>query len=348
MHTLGFLARLVDGELHGDAEQTIRGAASIDEAGPEHITFASDDRTLEKARHGQAGAVIVAKDAPDIGRPVIRVDNPRLAFAIVLEHLAPPFDTPTDIDATARIADDATLGEGTVVGAHAVIGPGARIGNDVIIYPGVYIGSDVTIGDNTVLHPNVVVLDRVTIGSRVVLNPGVVVGYDGFGYVRDGRRHRKVPQIGTVVIEDDVEIGANSVVGRATVGTTRVGRGTKLDSLVYVAHNAQVGENVIIAGMSALAGSTILEDDVTLAGQTGVTGHLRIGRGTVVAARGLVAGDIPPGSFVSGFPARPHAENMRILAAQRRVPELLKTVAQLEKRLAALEAQLAADEADDA
>lgn len=348
MPTLGFLAQLVNGELHGDAEYIIRGAAPVDEAGPEHITFASDERTLATAREGRAGAVIVPKDAPDIGRPVIRVDNPRVAFAVVLEQLAPTVHAPSGIDDTARIAPDAVLGDGTVVGAYVVIGPRTRIGSNVIIYPGVYIGSDVVVGDDSVLYPNVVVMDRVTIGRRVVLHPGVVVGSDGFGFVRNGARYRKMPQIGTVVIEDDVEIGVNSAVARATMGTTRVGRGSKLDGFVYVAHNVQLGENVVIAGMSALAGSAVLEDDVTLAGQTGVVGHLRVGRGTVVAARGLVAGDLPPGSFVSGVPARPHTEQMRVLAAQRRVPELVKTVARLEKRLAQLEARLAGDEADDA
>lgn len=347
MYTLGFLARLVDGRLVGDAEQTVQGVAPVAEAGRDHITFASDERTLAVARDSEAGAVIVADDAPDIGRPMIRVPNPRLAFAIVLEQFAPSVEAPQDIDETARIADDAVLGQGTVVGAYAVISPGARLGDNVCVHPGVYIGRDVTVGDDTVLYPGVVLMDRVTVGSRVVLHPGVVIGGDGFGYVPDGGRHRKMPQIGTVVIEDDVEIGVNSAVARATIGTTRVGRGTKLDGLVFVAHNAELGENVIIAGMSAVAGSAVLEDDVTLAGQTGVVGHLRVGRGTVVAARGVVVGDVAPGSFVSGFPARPHAENMRILAAQRRVPELLKTVSRLEKRLAALEARLAGDEADD-
>lgn len=347
MHTLGFLARLVSGQLIGDSEQIVRGAASVGEAGPEQITFASDAAAIAAAQQSKAGAVIVPNDAPDVGRPMIRVDNPRLAFAMVLEQFAPPVETPTTIDETARIAGDVILGRGTVVGAYAVIGPGTRLGENVCIHPGVYIGRNVTVGDETIMYPGVIVLDRVTIGRRVVLHPGAVIGSDGFGYVPVDGYHRKVPQIGTVVIEDDVEVGVNSAVARATVGTTRVGRGTKLDGFVYVAHNASVGENVIVAGMSALAGSAVVDDEVTLAGQTGVIGHLRVGRGSVVAARGLVASDLPPGSFVSGFPARPHAENMRIIAAQRRVPELLKTVARLEKRLVALEAHIAGDEADN-
>lgn len=347
MYSLGYLAQLVSGELIGEPEQTVRGAAAVAEAGPDEITFASDAATIATARESRAGAVIVPKDASDVGRPMIRVDNPRLAFAIVLEQFAPPVEMPTDIDETARIADDVSLGKGTVVGAYAVIGPGTTLGDNVCIHPGVYIGRDVTVGADTIMYPGVVVLDRVHIGRRVILHPGAVIGSDGFGFVPVDGHHRKVPQIGTVVIEDDVEVGVNSAVARATVGTTRVGRGTKLDGFVYVAHNATVGDNVVIAGMSALAGSAIVDDDVTLAGQTAVIGRVRVGRGSVVAARGLVASDLPPRSFASGFPARPHAENMRILAAQRRVPELLKTVARLEKRLAALEAQMAGDEADD-
>ncbi|MFO7311529.1 MAG: UDP-3-O-(3-hydroxymyristoyl)glucosamine N-acyltransferase [Bacillota bacterium] len=341
MYTLGQLARLVGGELVGDPEQAVSGAAPVDVAGPDQITFAVDAKALERARQGQAGAVIVPRNAPDIGRPVIRVENPRLAFAKVLELFAPPQDVPVGVHPTAVISDGVILGEGTSVGAYAYIGPGTRIGANVRIYPGVYIGRDVEIGDDTVVYPNVVIMDRVQIGCRVILQPGSVIGSDSFGFVTVEGRHVRVPHIGTVVIEDDVEIGVNSAVARATCGTTRIGRGTKLDAFVYIAHNVKVGAHCLIVGMSAVAGSAELEDGVVLAGQTGVVGHLRVGAGSVVAARGLVAADLPPKSFVSGFPARPHVETMRVLAAQRRVPELLKTVAELEKRVQDLERRAA-------
>ncbi len=340
VYTLGMLARLVNGELVGDASQPVSGPAPVEEAGPEHITFAADAKALDRARKGRAGAVIAPRDAVDIGRPLIRVDNPRLAFAQVLEVFAPPQEAPQGIHPTAIIAPDVSLGEGTAVGAYAYIGPGTTLGRNVRVYPGVYIGRDVEIGDDTVVYPNVVIMDRVRIGRRVVLQPGAVIGSDGFGFVTVDGRHVRMPQIGTVVIEDDVEVGVNSAVARATIGATRIGRGSKFDGFVYIAHNATLGENVMIVGMSAVAGSAHLEDGVVLAGQTGVTGHLRVGAGSVVAARGLVASDLPPKSFVSGFPARPHQENMRILAAQRRVPELLKIVSELEKKVAALERRL--------
>ncbi|OUN01047.1 MAG: hypothetical protein BAA04_07605 [Firmicutes bacterium ZCTH02-B6] len=341
MYTLGVLARVAGGELVGDPEQVVSGAAAVDAAGPDQITFAADAKALARAKDGQAGAVIVPRDAPDIGRAVIRVDNPRLAFAKVLELFAPPQDAPAGIHPTAVISDGVILGEGASVGAHSYIGPGTRIGRNVRIYPGVYIGRDVHIGDDTIVYPNVVIMDRVEIGCRVILQPGSVIGSDGFGFVTVAGQHVRVPQIGTVVIEDDVEIGVNSAVARATCGTTRVGRGSKFDGFVYIAHNVTVGSHCMIVGMSAVAGSAELENGVVLAGQTGVVGHLKVGAGSVVAARGLVASDLPPKSFVSGFPARPHAENMRVLAAQRRVPELLKTVAELEKRVKELERRAA-------
>jgi len=345
VYTLGTLARMVGGELVGDPDQTVTGAAPLEEAGPEHITFANDAKAAAKARNSRAGAVIVRRDAGDIGRPVIQVDNPRLAFAQVLELFAPEPHMPAGVHPTAVIGEGVSLGEGTAVGAYAYIGPGTRIGRNVRIYPGVYVGRDVEIGDDTVIYPQVAIMDRVRVGKRVIIQPGAVLGSDGFGFVTVEGRHRRIPHIGTVVVEDDAEIGVNSAVARATMGATRVGRGTKLDGLVYLAHNVTTGENVMMAGCSAVAGSSHLESGVVLAGQTGVVDHVRIGAGTVVAARGLVAGDLPPGSFVSGFPARPHMENMRILAAQQRLPELLKTVAALERRVQELERRAALWEA---
>lgn len=342
--TLGTLARLVDGQLEGDPDQKITGAASLEEAGPKDITFAADARAVARARTSRAGAIIVPMDAADLGRPVIRVHNPRLAFARLLEAFVPELHGPRGVHPTAVVAEDAVIGEGSGVGAHAYIGPGTRIGRNVRIYPGVYVGMDVEIGDDTIVFPQVAIMDRVRIGNRVLIQPGAVIGSDGFGFVTAGGRHVRMPHIGTVIIEDDVEVGANAVVNRATMGATRLGRGTKLDGMVLVAHNVVAGDNVMIVAQSAVAGSVTLEDGVTMAGQTAVTPHLRVGAGSVVATRGLVAASLPPRSFVSGFPARPHAENMRVLAAQRRVPELLKTVAELEKRVAELEARAAAGE----
>lgn len=346
MYTLGYLAQYVRGQLTGDEQIVIRGVAPVADATADEITFASDDKTVEIAAHCQAGAVVIASDAPDIGKPVIRVANPRLAFARLLHLFVPETFAPTDVATTAVVAQNAELGEGVTVGDYAIIGPRSRIGDNVIIYPGVYIGADVVIGDSTVIYPRATLLDRVQIGRNVILHPGVVIGNDGFGYVPAEGKHYKVPHVGTVVIEDDVEIGALSIVARATMGTTRVGRGTKIDGHVFVAHNVQLGEDVIIAGKSALAGSAVVEDRVTLAGQTGVAGHLTVGAGAVVGARGLVIGNVPPGAHVSGVPARPHGETMRIAAAEGRLPRLVRTVARLEQKIAELERRLEDGEAD--
>lgn len=345
MYTLSQIASIVSGRLEGDGDIVIRGVAPVSHAGPGTITFASDGKSLQQAAACEAAAVVVSYEAPPIDKPVLRTANPRLVFARVMELFAPDPELPASVSPSAFVADDARLGEGVAVGAGAHVGSRTVIGDNAVLYPGVYVGADVVIGDGTVLYPGVVVLDRVQVGCRVVLHPGAVLGSDGFGYVPEGGRHRKVPQIGTVVVEDDVEIGVNSAVARATMGATRIGRGTKIDGHVYVAHNVQLGADVIIAGMSALAGSAVVEDGVTLAGQTGIVGHLTVGKGTTVAARGLVIGDVPPGSFVSGNPARPHGESLRIAAAQRRVPDLIKTISRLERRLADLEAK-AKDGAD--
>lgn len=346
MYTLADIAREVSGHLEGDGETAIYGVAPVAEATKTDITFASDVKNLEAATESSAAAVIVAKDAPQLDKALIRVDNPRLAFARVLALFAPERVQPTGVAPTAVIADDAELAADVVVGEYSHIGSGSRIGAGVVIYPGVYVGGDVVIGDGTIVYPRVTVLDRVEIGRNVILHPGVVIGNDGFGYVSSRSGHRKVPHVGTVVIEDDVEIGANSVVARATMGRTRVGRGTKIDGLVFVAHNVQLGEDVLIAGMSALAGSAIAEDGVTMAGQTGVVGHVTIGAGAVVGARGMVIGDVDAGAYVSGSPVRPHRENMRIIAAEGRLPGLLRTVARLESKVAQLEKRLEDSEAE--
>lgn len=337
MPTLGEIARLVGGELVGSAHMVIEGVAGMDEAGPGQITFAVDLKALSKAQASKAAALIVPKDAKDVGRPHIRVLEPKMAFASVLAAFAPVYPVHPGIHPTAVIEGGVHLGRNVSVGAHVYVGVGSSIGDDVIIHPGVYIGPDVQVGEKSLLHANVVVRERTIIGKRVVLNAGCIIGADGFGFVTSQGRHQKVPQIGNVAIGDDVEIGANTCIDRATCGTTEIGRGTKIDNLVQIGHNAKVGEDCLVVAMSGIAGSAKIGNRVTLAGQTGISDHVTVGDQSVVAARGLVAGDLPPRSFVSGFPARPHPENMRIVAATRRLPNLLKRVEELEERLRALE-----------
>lgn len=341
MYTLGELAKIVGGQVVGDANTKITGIASLTDAGPGDITFAAEDKHLALAQASRASAVIAAKNVDALDKPLILVAKPRLAFALLLEEFAPSLHIQKGIHPTAVVSHEADIGENCSIGAHAVIETGARIGSNVTIYPGVYIGEGAVVGDNTTIYPNVVIREFVQIGRNVIIQPGAVIGGDGFGFVTIKGKHRKVPQIGIVVIEDDVEIGANVTIDRATCGKTVVGRGTKIDNLVQLGHNVVIGEDCLIVALAGVAGSTTIGNRVTLAGQSGVAGHLKVGDDTVVAARALVAGDLPSGQFVSGYPARPHREAMRVVAAQHKVPELIKRVKQLEREMEELRKQLA-------
>lgn len=339
MYRLGDLARLVQGDLSSMADMEIEGAASLEDAGPQDITFAVEQKLLKLARATRAAAVIVPQDFPELSKPVIRVQSPRLAWATILEAFAPRAEVPLGVHDSATVGDDVVLGKDVSVQAHVFVGARTRLGDRVVLYPGAYVGEDVTIGENTIVYPNAVIRERVRVGRNCIIHPGVVLGADGFGFVTTSSGHRKVQHIGTVVVEDDVEIGANTTVDRATTGVTLVGRGTKIDNLVQLGHNVEVGPECLIVALSGVAGSSSLQRRVTLAGQSGVAGHLSVGAGSVVASRGLVAKDTPPRSFVSGYPARPHAENMRMLAAQHRLPALIKDFAELKRQVARLESQ---------
>lgn len=336
------LARLVQGEVQGDPARAVTGIAGLEEAGPSDVTFADPNRSAE-ALAGRAGVLVLAAQArpqaEQASRPdqtVILVDNPRLAFATLLGAFAPDYRPRPGIHPQAVIHPEATLGRDVSVGAGAVVEAGARLGDRVVLYPGVYVGADSVIGDDTVLHAHVVVREQVEIGRNVLIHPGTVLGSDGFGFVTVGGRHHKVPHLGTVVVEDDVEIGANVTVDRATCGETRIGRGTKLDNLIQIGHNARIGEDCLIVAQVALAGSSRLADRCTMAGKSGVAGHFTIGAGSVVMASAIVAADLPPGSVVSGVPARPHGEELKAKAAARRLPEALKDLREVRRRLEAL------------
>ena len=337
VRTLGDLAKVVGGELVGSADLVIEGVSPIAEAEPGYISFAENLRVLDKYKDTtQAAALIVPKEAKDVGRPHIKVDNPRLAFAQVLKDFAWPADVPAGIHPSAIIHETAELGDDVTIGPGVIVGAGAKIGSRTILMAACYIGSHTTIGDDCLIYPRVCIRERVQIGNRVIIHAGAVIGDDGFGFVSLPTGHVKMHHIGTVIIHDDVEIGTNSAVERGTCGATVIGKGTKIGNLVQVGHNVKLGEHCLVVAMSGISGSATVGNWVTLAGQSGVAGHLTIGDNCVVAARGLVAGDLPPGSFVSGFPARPHRENMRAIAAQRKVPELMQRVKELEKQVAAL------------
>lgn len=334
----GELSRRVGGTLEGDATRVVRGVATLEEAGPEHLSWLSQPQWLPKLATSHAGVVLVPPDAPvPTGCVAIRVRDPELALCSALAALAPPVPAlPVGVDPTARVAPSAAI-EGAAVGPFVYVGEGAHVGPGTQLHAGVYVGAHSRIGRDAVLWPNVVVRERTTIGDRVVIHPNATIGADGFGYLQREGRHVKIPQIGRVVIEDDVEIGANTCIDRARSGETRIGRGTKIDNLVQIGHNVRVGPECIIVSQCGISGSTTLGDHVILAGQVGIIDHLTIGRGAVVAAKSGVARDIPDGQVWRGIPAVENSEFGRQAVGVRRLPKIMDQLKELAKRIEALE-----------
>ncbi|MBI2844122.1 MAG: UDP-3-O-(3-hydroxymyristoyl)glucosamine N-acyltransferase [Armatimonadetes bacterium] len=341
--TLRELAEAVSGVVEGCGDVVITGAASVSDAGPGDIVLAESRRYLAQAEKCGASAVVSA-EGPCGDKPVVRVEDPRRAFVEILRILAPQ-EKPLKpgVDPVCRVGERLSAGEGVSIGYGSWIGDDVEIGRGSVIHPLVYLGDGVRIGEGTVIHPRVVIYSRCELGSRVTVHAGTVIGSDGFGYIPVGEELQKVPQIGTVVIEDDVEIGSNVTIDRAKTGATRIGRGTKIDNLVQIAHNVKTGESCIIVAQVGLAGSSVLGNGVTVGGQAGTKDHVTVGDGAIVAARGGVFGDVPAGATYSGYPARPHKDQLRAHAAllrlpdtQRKVEELQKEVEQLKDRLAQL------------
>ena len=313
--------------------------APLEAAGPDDLSFVADSRRLADARRSRAGAFLVASEADAAGRPAVVVAAPVLALArwISLKH---PASRPrAGIARGARVDRTAALGAGVSVAATATVEAGARVGPGTVVGAGCYVGRGARIGRDCLLHPNAVVLDRCLVGDRCILHSGAVIGADGFGYVWDGERHAKVPQVGIVRLEDDVEVGANATIDRATLGETVIGRGTKIDNLVQVGHNVTVGEHSILCGQAGIAGSSRIGRRVTLGGQAGVGDHVTIEDGVVGTGQvGIASGArVPSGALVSGMPAVPHREFLRRAAWLGRLPDLAQRLERLEKRLAAAE-----------
>jgi UDP-3-O-[3-hydroxymyristoyl] glucosamine N-acyltransferase len=334
------VAELVGGIVVGDGSVPITGVAGIKEAEEGEITFFANPKYEAYLASTAASAIIVSKeiDSRHCSKPLIQTDNPYLSFVKVIELLGPkPVRPAPGIHSSALVAESAQLGEGSCVSGYAVIEEDAKVGRDTAIFPFVYIGRGTVIGDDCVIYPNVTIRESVQIGDRVIIHSGTVVGSDGFGYTKDGAGHRKIPQTGIVVIEDDVEVGSNVSIDRATVGATIVKRGTKIDNLVQIAHNVLVGEHSIIVAQVGISGSTVLGKNVTLGGQAGLVGHIEVGDGAVVGAQAGVISSVGEGTCVSGYPAKPHREAMKLQASVQHLPELYKLVRQLEKRLNKLE-----------
>jgi UDP-3-O-[3-hydroxymyristoyl] glucosamine N-acyltransferase len=336
-------------DAEGDGDVEIVRVAGIQDAQPGDITFVANARYTPQLAATRASAVIVSdalasavSSTAKRSCALLRTADPYSAFARALTCFVQAAPPAKGIDRLSSIAADAAIGSDVSVGPFVVIGPGASVGAKTVIFANVVVGAGAKIGEDCVLHSHVSVRDRVVLGSRVVLHDGVVVGSDGFGFARqaDGT-HLKIPQQAAVVIEDDVEIGANSTIDRPAVGETRIRAGTKIDNLVHIAHGVTIGERSLVAAQSGVAGSTTIDADVIIAGQSGVNGHLRIGRGVKIGAKSAVLQSVDAGAFVTGHPAIPHGDWRKATAIFRRLPSLRKRVVELEHRLAELEEKLA-------
>jgi UDP-3-O-[3-hydroxymyristoyl] glucosamine N-acyltransferase len=336
--TAAELARRVGGRLTGDGARLICAVATLDEAGPDAVSWVGRPDLLPRVARSQAGVVIVPEPAEvPAGRTTIHVRDPDMAICEALAALAPPVPcVPPGVEPTARVAESATVG-GACIGPHVFVGPRAAIGPDTQLHSGVYIGADSRLGRDCVLWPGVVVRERTLIGDRVTIHPNATIGADGFGYHQRGGRHHKIPQIGRVVIEDDVEVGAGTCIDRARSGETRIGRGTKIDNLVQIAHNVRIGENCIVTAQCGISGSTTLGHDVMLGGQVGLIDHLQIGEHVMIAAGSKVYNDLPAGHIYRGTPAIDHMQFSRQMVGLRRLPKLMEQMKALTKRVAQLE-----------
>ncbi len=343
--TLAELAGRVGGEVQGDGAIAVDGVATLDDAGPTQLSFFSNRKYKKAFEATRAGAVLVepGEDVP-AGRAAIRVRNAYLAFAKVVTLFHPPREAIPEVSPQAVVHPSATVHPSAQVMPLACVGPGATVGARTIVYPGAHVGAEARVGADCVLYHNAVVRERCVLGDRVILQPGAVIGGDGFGFAFDpggegnGPRHFKVPQIGTVVVEDDVEIGANSAVDRAALGVTRVGRGTKIDNLVQVGHNVEIGPLCILCGQVGIAGSTKLGAGVVVGGQAGIPGHLRIGDGVNVAAQAGVSHDAEPGAILAGSPARPHVQWARNVMNFDHLGEMRKELRELRREVERLRA----------
>ncbi|MGI8995647.1 MAG: UDP-3-O-(3-hydroxymyristoyl)glucosamine N-acyltransferase [Pyrinomonadaceae bacterium] len=344
--TVGVLAALIGGRVSGDEQELIERVASVESAGRREIAFVEDQKLLAAALHSQASCLLVPEgaelDGTAHGPALIETAQPKLAFALIAEVLHPFRRRAAGIHPTAIIHESAMIESNVFIDAHVQIGERAQIGEGTNVFAGAVIGEDVRIGRECVIHPRVVLYPNVSLGERVILHAGVVIGADGFGYVRDAESYHKFPQIGTVVIEDDVEIGAQTCVDRGALGETRIGRGTKIDNLVQIAHNVQIGERVVIAAQTGISGSTVIEDDAVIGGQVGMGDHARVGRGAIIGSKaGVLPGKIVrAGAVVWGVPVRPLDEYKILNAHFGRLPQMKEEIEMLKRQVKELTARL--------
>jgi len=330
------IAALVQGEIVRGPEVEITGVSGIADAREGDITYLSGPKFLKDLTASRASAVLVNEHVPSLDRPQVKTANPQFAFVQLLTHFYVRPHPSRGTSGQAFVAETARIGEGTTVYPFAYIADNTVIGENTVIYPWVFIGEGSAIGKGCLIYPRVTIRESVTIGNGVIIHPGAVIGSDGFGYVFKDGVHHKIPQVGTVIVEDGVEIGANTTIDRATTGTTRIGAGTKIDNLVQIAHNVKIGKAAIIVSQVGIAGSTDIGDGVVLGGQVGVADHTTVDAGTMVGAQSGLMSHVKRGAY-SGSPAIPHRDWLRSVALFSKLPELNKRVKELEERINSME-----------
>ncbi len=331
-YTLGKLAEITGGEITGRPEIEILGVCSLDNPRSEHITFVDKPQNIGSWPEGKIpGALIVRKKSGLSGIPELVHDNPRLCFAEIMRLFHPTHQPTPGISKGAVVSETARVHSSSYIGPNAVIFDMAGIGEDVVIGAGCFVGERVEIGSGTKLHPNVTILNDVRIGSKCIIHSGVVIGSDGFGFIPGKNGSLKVPQVGTVEIGNDVEIGANTTIDRATLDVTIIEDGVKLDNLVQIAHNVRVGRGTMMAAQCGLPGRVVIEEGVVIGGQAGFANGVRVGAGTVIGGRSGITKDIPPGSKVSGYPLTEHSKQLKIQAVTKKLPEMLIRLTELEE-----------------
>ncbi|GBE36678.1 UDP-3-O-(3-hydroxymyristoyl)glucosamine N-acyltransferase [bacterium BMS3Bbin07] len=333
---LSELAAKIDAKPLFDADIEIEGVGGIDSVKQGYLTFLTSSKLIPQLRASAAAAVIVKEPVPEIDIPQIAAENPLLAFARALEVFYVQPHRPEGVMPGAVVSDSVRLGMDVTVYPMSFLSEGVTVGDRTVVYSGVFVGKGSSIGEDCIVHPNVTIREGVMLGSRVIIHSGAVIGSDGFGYVFSDGRHRKIPQVGGVIIEDDVEIGASVTIDKATTGNTIIGEGTKIDNLVQVGHNVSIGKHCIIVAQVGIGGSTEIGNYVTLAGQVGVSDHVQIEDGCIVGAMSGVIGRLQKGTY-SGIPVMPHFKWLRVRALYERLPELQKKIRELEEKIGSAE-----------